>query len=305
MTRRLTNVGAEMFKLNINNLQCKEIIFGCSHDNGYARLLEEFMHQPNCTKLTLLEGPPFEREFSTFLGAIRQTKFEEVFRSSKIQASYWTPHSMVSAAAGAPPTTLTPSSAHASPEIAHVTPFRAVNGTPVNGTNGLPHPVGYEKSVNGPAQRNGSGTVATDTSMQRVASNQSNNANGGTTWAAKASSPAPPPDTVPAPTPSPKDGGILRNRAGQRIDVLGNIDPNEVRRVQKMKLCNVYFLRGDCQYGNDCTHLHQYKPSKAELEALNMVARQVPCWHGTACEEARCIYGHRYDFCEPLRVPRC
>ncbi|KAK8172083.1 hypothetical protein BKA80DRAFT_293448 [Phyllosticta citrichinensis] len=103
---------------------------------------------------------------------------------------------------------------------------------------------------------------------------------------------------LPAPinqTPPMRDtSGIPRNRKGQRIDPpTSNPGIDEVTRVKRMKMCNVHFLRNECPYGKACTHVHDYKPSKAELDTLRLVARSQPCIHGTGCNDAKCIYGHR------------
>jgi hypothetical protein len=46
---------AENFKVHIHDYQCRQVVFGCSHDNGYARLLEEYMDEPQVmSRLTLL-----------------------------------------------------------------------------------------------------------------------------------------------------------------------------------------------------------------------------------------------------------
>ena len=72
------------------------------------------------------------------------------------------------------------------------------------------------------------------------------------------------------------------------------MDPTEFKRVQKIKMCNVHFIRRDCPFGDDCTHIHSYKPTKNELDILKQVARSTPCRFGTECDEIKCIYGHRY-----------
>lgn len=46
----------------------------------------------------------------------------------------------------------------------------------------------------------------------------------------------------PPPTPQPTANAtkqVLRNRYGQRIDPIVSYDPNEVKRIKKLKMCNV------------------------------------------------------------------
>jgi hypothetical protein len=62
-------------------------------------------------------------------------------------------------------------------------------------------------------------------------------------------------------------------------------------------MCNVYWLRGDCQYGDDCTHLHDCKDDpdlKDNIKILRQITRATPCKNGTECSDVKCIYGHRW-----------
>ena len=78
----------EIFKLHLYNCHCHQIFLGCSHDNGYARLLEDTLADRELTgRISLIEGVPFERELASIKSSYRVTKFDNVFRSSKI-----TPH---------------------------------------------------------------------------------------------------------------------------------------------------------------------------------------------------------------------
>jgi hypothetical protein len=114
-------------------------------------------------------------------------------------------------------------------------------------------------------------------------------------WAAKAAAPAPPiAHTTPKYESVNREEAIARNRAGQRVDPqTREYDKTEVDRVKKIKMCNVHFLRRECQYGNNCTHLHNYEPTTSELNTLRLVARMAPCSHGSGCDDVKCIYGHR------------
>ena len=114
-------------------------------------------------------------------------------------------------------------------------------------------------------------------------------------WAARAAAVAAlPPPTPPAEKvipiqqngPLTKDT-IPRNRKGQRIDPPLKHDKTEVERVKKLKMCNVHFLRGECPYGNKCTHKHNVEPSKKDLEILKIVARYACCRTGSACDDVK------------------
>ncbi|KAF2667042.1 hypothetical protein BT63DRAFT_427461, partial [Microthyrium microscopicum] len=103
------------------------------------------------------------------------------------------------------------------------------------------------------------------------------------------------------------EDGIWWTETGRRIDpVPAKYNKDEVDRVKKLKLCNVHYLRGPCPYDQalkhpkvnkhtkdgKCTHRHDYKATKAELETLALVARMAPCSNGMECEDGPCIYGH-------------
>lgn len=77
------DIWAEQFKLYAGDYQCRQIFLGCSHDNGYARKLEEnAMDEVFVQRVTLLEGVPFEKEL---LGLPFKSKhFPEIFRNTKL-----------------------------------------------------------------------------------------------------------------------------------------------------------------------------------------------------------------------------
>ncbi len=81
----LTSTPTEIFKLHLYDCHCRHIIFGCSHDNGYARLLEDLLaDKPTIKHITLLEGVPFERELANLKNTYETTKFRNLFRTTKI-----------------------------------------------------------------------------------------------------------------------------------------------------------------------------------------------------------------------------
>lgn len=71
--------------MNIANCHCHQIYLGGSHDNGYARLLEEVASDAlSRQRVTMLEGVPFERELQALLTIYPNFKIENLFRESKI-----------------------------------------------------------------------------------------------------------------------------------------------------------------------------------------------------------------------------
>jgi hypothetical protein len=72
----------EMFKLYIYNYHCRQIIFGCSHDNGYARLLEQYSDdQEAIPRVSMLEGVPFEKELAVL--PFQKCRLSGLFRDGK------------------------------------------------------------------------------------------------------------------------------------------------------------------------------------------------------------------------------
>ncbi|MCJ1339697.1 hypothetical protein MMC09_004987 [Bachmanniomyces sp. S44760] len=243
---------SELFKLYLHNSHCRHILFGCSHDNGYARLLEDISDRPVIDSVTLLEGVPFERELAALKSKYETTRFNGLFRTSKVNMYPQYSQGL------APPTSQSQSSSYQSP---------------------------YQNLT----QRS-----STSATLNPAAN----------TWANAAIAAPPTHMASPPPTPKPQSSsarihGIQRNRFGERVDPIMKYDKEEVNRVRKIKMCNVHFLRGDCPYGDECTHTHFYKPNKNEIQTLKFVARGTPCRFGTACDDEKCIYGHNCPVAKP------
>ncbi|KAL3478633.1 hypothetical protein BJX99DRAFT_102425 [Aspergillus californicus] len=96
------------------------------------------------------------------------------------------------------------------------------------------------------------------------------------------------------PASSSRSKTVERNKYGQRVDRLDvqSIHRDEVNRIKKLKLCNYYFLQGECPNEN-CHHDHDRKLTKSELLTLTAVARMTPCRYGLECDDPECMYGHR------------
>ncbi|KAL8895583.1 MAG: hypothetical protein Q9192_003548 [Flavoplaca navasiana] len=257
----------ELFRLHLGNFHCQHIFFGCSHDNGYARLLEQYTEPMITDRITLLEGVPFEKELYAMKAKYSTTKIENLFRSTKINL-YNQPLYHASQSLQQHPIQVA-SHDSMSPPIpnGYQSPYQPIIGT------STPSPAPSNPSTMNPKAP---------------------------TWASAATSAvqiASPPAT---PTPSLSSLAfsteIPRNRLGQRIDPPTVYDKEEVDRVRKMKLCNVHFLRGDCGY-DPCTHSHSKKLSKSEMAALKTVARMVAklhsedCLFGENCKFERDLHG--------------
>ncbi|BAE60406.1 unnamed protein product [Aspergillus oryzae RIB40] len=83
---------------------------------------------------------------------------------------------------------------------------------------------------------------------------------------------------------------VERNKYGQRVDRLDfkTIPRDEVNRIKKLKLCNFYYLQGECPNDN-CHHDHSRKLTKTEYQVLTAIARMTPCRYGLECDDPECF----------------
>lgn len=251
-------------QLNLGNVHCRHILFGCSHDNGYARLLEDIAQDQDAAKINLLEGVPFEREFAQLNSSFAKTKFENLFRKTKIDLYSHSHPQSYGVQISSMPTIPSPKTSNAVPHVPNDQ-----------------YPVGYVSPYSQGLAR----TPSSSTSNSAGAAPAS--------WASKAMSAPPVQAQLASPPPTPQPPTVPRNKHGQRIDPLIKVDMTDYKRVQSIKMCNVHYIRKDCSYGDRCTHDHQYKPTKNELGILRQIARSTPCRFGTDCDDLKCIYGHR------------
>jgi hypothetical protein len=262
-------IGLESFKLYIDDFHCRQVFFGCSHDNGFARVLENYMMDTAyVAKVTLLEGVPFEKELVAL--PYKTKKFPTLFRETKIFLN---------------------GGANTSTAMKNYDPFI-----------GLPYRFPAARSPSGNCLMDSPALPKLATNLPRTPSSSTLASDGigmpaikpAGSWASKAAAPAPPVSDSPTYLPANRDEVIARNRAGQRVDPqCRDYNKDEVDRVKKIKMCNVHFLRQECPYNTGCSHSHNYKPTDSEIATLRLVARMAPCMHGSACQDIKCIYGHR------------
>ena len=224
--------------------------------------------------ITLLEGVPFERELATLKNSFKRTKFQSIFRDTKLTINHQT---------WAVPNT-------APPAVSQAPTLRGLQTVSANLPIGSP--------------------------LGRVPSNDtSHSVTPNLTWASMTAAPFVPlaagfpsvGKTPPARSPDSSTPvlesvpGIDRNRLGQRVDKLDLTIPNEdIKRIKKLKLCNVFFLQGSLACTNlKCNHDHEYQLTRNDKKTLEMVARMTPCYYKTECDDPRCIYGHRCPQSKP------
>lgn len=92
----------------------------------------------------------------------------------------------------------------------------------------------------------------------------------------------------------PPAAEVPRNKHGQRIDPVDTTIPyQELQRIKRMKLCNIYYLVSKTECAGNCGHSHSYPLTKYEKSILKEVARMTACHNKTECDDIDCIYGHR------------
>ena len=249
---------SEQFKNNLYNCHCHQIILGCSNDAQYASLLEDTLKDPTVLPhITLVEGVPFEKEIAALKDSFKITKFENVFRTTKLAPSPAIPRGPLQAVTATLP---------------------ALSRVESNGTNGT------ASTSSTPAM-----TWATMTAQPLGPSAPASKAS--TTRTSTPTS-VKSPETAAS---KPVGKAIERNRHGQRIDKVDSSIPNhEIQRIKKLKLCNIYYLQGSSYCtSNNCSHSHTYPLSKGERNVLREVARMTPCYYKMDCADPECIYGHR------------
>ncbi|KAL2367018.1 hypothetical protein RJZ56_000105 [Blastomyces dermatitidis] len=230
---------------------------GSGKDRADDKLADTLADRDLIGRISLIEGVPFERELVPMGASYRVTKFEELFRTSKIITN--------------PPS------------------WNDRNGT---NNNSIPTPISAPLSALSPNTPGNHG-------LARIPSNSTIPSNGTSTpptWAATTAAGAQGPftDLTASKPSSPAPSKVERNKYGERIDRLDfkTIPKDELNRVKKLKLCNLYYLLGDCP-NLSCYHTHDHKLSKNERVVLHAVARMTPCRFGTECDDPGCIYGHR------------
>ncbi|EME86132.1 uncharacterized protein MYCFIDRAFT_82071 [Pseudocercospora fijiensis CIRAD86] len=290
------------FKHEVHNYQCRHILFGCSHDNGFARHLERYTHDDaTVAKVTLLEGVPFEKELRTL--PYQQQKFPGLFRDSKIVVNSV---DLVTADFSR----LRHDSKH---NLNVFNPNSAVF-TPPSQTPAPTTPAFSPKTLASDALGPLRNDLTRTNSMSSVALSEAapsvSTPNGGG-WAniAKGSAHLPYKDlTKKVAEPLPTGPAVLLNKDDQRIDVEMEYDHEKVFSLKKIKLCNQHYIgRGCCHYqaGNrNCPHRHDLNLSAEDRKWLRVVARETVCKKGTACLELDCIYGHHCPYPKQTEGPQ-
>ena len=256
----------KLFEVMEKNIQCRCLILGGCHDNGYATFLESFRGNP---KIGLLETTPPAADFRKF--TFMRVAFPSVFRSEPIPSRPIAPPGFQAA----PPGIYQGPVGFSPPVLSPVT----------NGISSLPSPPATASPKPAPP-------TLLATSKPEAALSNSSYANVGRSTA---------PITINI--AREKKTAATRpfyqlNKNDERVDVpLPKADPNAVqslddrRQMNGVNLCNRYHLTGSCKSTN-CNFHHGERLSSAEMNALRHKTRNLVCSSGHYCREISCILGH-------------
>ncbi|KAI7017328.1 hypothetical protein KC355_g3723 [Hortaea werneckii] len=292
---KATGKMAEILKLHLYDYHCRQIIFGCSQDYDYARLLGQYaLDREALSRVTLLETVAFgnylkQLEFKTI-------KFPGVFHETQPPV---VPPGLLTGPLNTNAQTFRPrvESCGLSATSEVFTPRTASPFSSFTSSGAQLHQLdGQVLAQRLPHLRS--------TSMTSSAESSDSGAAGLGSWAAitKASSALPYTEIPKASRPFETAAKtISRNIRGQRIDEPMDYDKDEVQRLKRIKMCNQHYIgQGCCHYNagrsDKCPHRHDIKLTPQERQWLRVVARETPCKKGTECDDVKCIYGHRCPF---------
>ncbi|EXJ92477.1 hypothetical protein A1O3_01028 [Capronia epimyces CBS 606.96] len=86
---------------------------------------------------------------------------------------------------------------------------------------------------------------------------------------------------------------IYQNQYGQRLDVPLNIDKEYMKELysKNTRLCNNYYLKGHCPFGDKCEWDHSQHLTQRQLDTFRHKARTSSC-RNPFCQDPACCLGH-------------
>jgi hypothetical protein len=276
-----------MFRFYLANKQCKHIIFGGCHDNGYLTILEPYKHDSEkASRITLLETLPAQSGFYAL--NFKMARFPSVFRSESLERMIYLPN--LQAQQLQPQQPLTPSTNDvSSPVVSSKTPSVVTPEPSPPQTKKIP----ATSIVKIPASQAAVGTP--QVTKTAVTSKTPPPAS----WASAAVANGVSDKNLTIATGRKKPTvirSILYTDKGYRVDApLPPPSSNDVHNLhafmEKGKLCNEHFLKGKCQ-ATKCNYMHTGKLSAGELNALRHKARKLSCPEKVGCDDYGCYCGH-------------
>ncbi|KAK4444339.1 hypothetical protein QBC34DRAFT_185040 [Podospora aff. communis PSN243] len=244
--------------------QCRAIILGGCHDNGYATFLESFRRS---RKVSLLETTPAAADFRHL--PFQRVSFHSIFRSESLMSRPMAP----------PPGFGILSHQQNQPSLSSSAPSKSSPTTSyaIPASVKPPSPAGAQKESNGQPGSWASVGRAGNTPQVIDISSQKKSAKSEPWY-------------------------LQLNKDDERIDVpLPKLDNNakesfdQKTRGNGANFCNKFYLQGNCKAMDatgHCPYIHNDRLSPAELLILKYRARGLPCAAGSQCRDIRCTSGH-------------
>ncbi|KAK3986423.1 hypothetical protein QBC44DRAFT_333188 [Cladorrhinum sp. PSN332] len=264
----------KLFEVMEKNIQCRCLILGGCHDNGYATFLESFRGN---SKICLLETTPPAADFKKL--NFKRINLPEVFRGEPVPSTR--SNSTTSAPPGFPSSTVfsapIPSLASPSPQTSAPPPALSTFTSPVAASPKL-------STITTAHAKSESGTPNSYAAVGRQGSGQVINIASQKSQKTKAAVNRP---------------FMQLNKDDERVDIpLPKPDSKAVttiedrRKANGANFCNRFHLSNSCKNGADCQFHHGDKLTGAELLALRHKTRNLVCSNGHYCRDISCNLGH-------------
>ncbi|KAK0711983.1 hypothetical protein B0H67DRAFT_491713 [Lasiosphaeris hirsuta] len=271
----------KVFELMEKNLQCRMLILGGCHDNGYATFLESFR---NNHKVVLLETTPAAADFRKL--SFPRLSLPTVFRSEPLPSKV---DAFPSRAIAPPPGFNGLSRPTASPAPLPASSLGQItNGSPRQAPAVLAPPKPTTPVIAEPTRRDSG----------------SNGKSAGSSWASVGRSSGVQIIDISSKKASAKERAFyLLNKNNERIDIpLPKLEPaaqtsfdNKTKKNNGVNFCNRFHLTGHCKQSETtgyCPYVHGERLSAAEQVLLKIRARHLPCGSASHCWDISCTLGH-------------
>ncbi|KAK8225425.1 C-x8-C-x5-C-x3-H type zinc finger protein [Phyllosticta capitalensis] len=249
----------EMMRLFITNVQCKHVLFGGCHDNGYIPNLEPYKHDAKMSKqLALLETTPAQPGFHAL--DLKIVKFDSVFRDEELPERI---ERVVTQPPPPPPQTL-PIRQNSSPVSTTASPLQTI--TPLSSTR---------------------------------SETPSTNANASWATLSKAGVQGRTISIAPTKPPQRKFVYLnaYDQRLDEKLPKPDRMTVERFHaRIAKQKICNEYHLKGTCSNGVACPYAHGEPLSATDKNMLRHKARSLQCVMSSDCRNPDCFMGHHCPF---------
>ncbi|KIY01382.1 uncharacterized protein Z520_02934 [Fonsecaea multimorphosa CBS 102226] len=99
---------------------------------------------------------------------------------------------------------------------------------------------------------------------------------------------------------------IYQNQYGQRLDIPLKIDKQYLQYLYdyNSRLCNNFYLKGQCTYGANCEWDHSQVLNQVQLDTFRHKARTSAC-RSAFCQDPQCPLGHMCPRNGACNIPAC